>query len=451
MAFSSVFLEQLDVDTNYDLNKEENSWIASLPVLTTPIGSLICGPLMDKVGRKAGILVSCFTSFIGWILLLFVTPQLYMPLIVLGRILGGLGGGMTTIALIYIPEVCHEKYRPMMLGTNSMLVSLGILLVTITGYFMKWKMMAFEFSIVILVNMIVLWIYMPESPVWLLTIKKNREQAESTLRLLNPNEKVFDAQLTCLNKLARSRTEGPTDENGAVLSKKLKLLLHVFFSPPAKQPLLILIGLLFLQQTCGGYTIIVYTIQVFKKLGTDFEGGLDEYTALLLMGVLRFVFSIITAAASQIIGRRPLLLFSALGMALSSIAVPLYNYVEVGNSSKLADVQWPVIFALVFVSFTALGIMNIPWSLIGELLPTNIRGTASGFLVALAYTSMFFLVKLYPYLLDTFDINKLFLIQGLLCVFTALYVYIFVPETLGKSLHSIQEHFYSKRERTTKC
>ncbi|XP_022192174.2 facilitated trehalose transporter Tret1-2 homolog [Nilaparvata lugens] len=447
MSYSSVLIEQLDVDMNYDLSKEDSSWIASLSVLTTPIGSLVCGPVMDKVGRKPGILIACALSFIGWILILFVTPQFYLPLILMARILGGLGGGMTTIALIYIPEVCHEKYRPLMLGTNSMLVSLGILFVTVTCYFTRWRMMAFEFCLIILVNMIVIWLYMPESPVWQLTMKRDRQLAESTLRWLNPNEKVFDTQLLTLNKLARSRTDCLTDDSSPYLTQKLKSLFHTFFSPPAKQPLLILIGIMTLQQFCGGYTIVVYTIQVFKKLGTDFGEGIDEYTALLFMGILRFVFSVVTAVISQFIGRRPLLISSAIGMALSSIAIPLHHYIDTNYPSKLSEMQWPVIFALMFVSFTALGIMNIPWSMIGELLPMNVRGTASGFLVALAYTIMFFVVKIYPYLLDEINIDVLFLAQGLLCILTAFYVHIFVPETLGKSLHSIQEHFYRRKEK----
>lgn len=69
-----------------------------------------------------------------------------------------------------------------------------------------------------------------------------------------------------------------------------------FKCPNVYKPVLVLIGIFFFQQITGGYVIIFYAINFFLKIGGNFGGHIDEYGAMLLLGVLRFIVSLISAS-----------------------------------------------------------------------------------------------------------------------------------------------------------
>lgn len=49
------------------------------------------------------------------------------------------------------------------------------------------------------------------------------------------------------------------------------------------------------QQLSGAYVIIFYAVNLFLQIGGQFGDGINEYGALLLLGTIRFVMSIVAA------------------------------------------------------------------------------------------------------------------------------------------------------------
>ena len=82
---------------------------ASIGTVATIVGCLMCGPLLDKLGRKWTLLSVNIPFIIGWIILWVAPRPASTPLLYLGRILTGLGGGMVSheISLQYshIPDI----------------------------------------------------------------------------------------------------------------------------------------------------------------------------------------------------------------------------------------------------------------------------------------------------------------------------------------------------------
>jgi Sugar (and other) transporter. len=64
---------------------------ASLSSITTPIGCILSGYLMDLIGRKRTLIITEIPLILGWIL---ISTSRAVETIYVGRLLVGLGSGM---------------------------------------------------------------------------------------------------------------------------------------------------------------------------------------------------------------------------------------------------------------------------------------------------------------------------------------------------------------------
>ena len=266
---------------------------------------------------------------------------------------------------------------------------------------------------------------------------------------------IYETEYSRIKEIAQQQ-ESSRDET---FLKKLKYFYNQVCLPTAYKPLTIIFFLFLLQQLSGCYVVIFYAISIFKKL---VEGSEDSesieivkenntrsiYGALVLLGIVRFKMSILTAWFSKIYGRRQLCIISGLGMAFSMFFSGMYMYLtsswdEKGNfKATLTGQQWTLIMIiLAYVLASSVGFMVIPWTLTGELLPISIRGIGSGIMVAIAYIIMFGVVKAYLYVLDAIGTQGLFFFFSFMSLLGTGFVYLFLPETLGKSFSEIEKYF----------
>lgn len=69
-----------------------------------------------------------------------------------------------------------------------------------------------------------------------------------------------------------------------------------FLHPNVYRPFIVLIGLFVFQQLSGPYVIVFYAIDLFKKIGRNSDDHqINEYGAMLLLGILRFIMAILCA------------------------------------------------------------------------------------------------------------------------------------------------------------
>lgn len=99
--------------------------------------------------------------------------------------------GLTTAAMVYVSEISHKRYRPVLLSLLSVYFSLGILLTTIMQYFLYWRIAAVCNVILFVVIYVISSFICTESPIWLLSFKSDYEEAKRTLHKLLPNTKVI--------------------------------------------------------------------------------------------------------------------------------------------------------------------------------------------------------------------------------------------------------------------
>jgi len=72
-------------------------------------------------------------------------------------------------------------------------------------------------------------------------------------------------------------------------------LVKVLKEPQVYKPLIILLFIFLFQQASGSYILIFYTINIFRNLSSNFTERINENMALMLLGGLRLVVSVIAS------------------------------------------------------------------------------------------------------------------------------------------------------------
>lgn len=96
---------------------------------------------------------------------------------------------------------------------------------------------------------------------------------------------------------------------------------------------------------------------------------------------------------------------------------------------------------LLYVAFNTFGIFGLPFMMIGEILPTRIRGVVTGVLICSINIVTFATTKLYPHAAAVLGPDGMFLTFGLVATLTTLYIYLFLPETRDSPLTQIEQYF----------
>ncbi|KAI4454690.1 facilitated trehalose transporter tret1-2 -like protein [Holotrichia oblita] len=303
----------------------------------------------------------------------------------LARILAGIAAGLSTVSTVYVSEIAHPNFRPMLLSLNSVFVSFGILITCVFGALFDWRTMALIYCGIAAFSFCALF-FVPESPHWLVTFKNDVSSAAKSLKWTYPKQAVFEAQYDIFIESRQQpkvieAIQGQDDFSLVLWLKKVNNYFKTYREPVIYKPLTILFILFCLQQLSGCYVIIFYAVDLFRKIG-DFQKGIDAFVALVLFGSIRFVMSIIATMLSKKSEGRTLLMTSGVGMSLTSLAAGLYIHLMANRTDGGDNIA--LICVLGYVCFSAIGFLMIPWTLVGELLPVRVRGILSGVLVAIA-------------------------------------------------------------------
>ncbi|XP_050916717.1 sugar transporter ERD6-like 6 [Lathyrus oleraceus] len=179
---------------------------------------------------------------------------------------------------------------------------------------------------------------------------------------------------------------------------------------------------------------------------SDVESAKEAWEILenLFGGTEKVLATILTLWLADKSGRRLLLIVSSSAMALSLLVVSISFYLkeyispdsDLYATLSLVSVAGFVVMVIAF----SLGLGAMPWIIMSEILPINIKGLAGSF-ATLANWFFSWLVTLTANLLLDWSSGGTFTIYTAVCVFTAGFVAIWIPETKGKTLEEIQQFF----------
>ena len=106
----------------------------------------------------------------------------------------------------------------------------------------------------------------------------------------------------------------------------------------------------------------------------------------------------------------------------------------------------PVLSCVLICFGYAAGLGPVPWILFAELFPLPVRGPASSVTAVIRAVTLFLSIKMFPAMLNTFNIGGSFLISGVICTLAILVAIIIVPETRGLTSQQLENLYKTESE-----
>ncbi|XP_003964559.1 solute carrier family 2, facilitated glucose transporter member 6 [Takifugu rubripes] len=441
MVFSSPVIPQLkspDADPRFRLDGNDAAWFGSIYTLGAAVGGLGAMLLNDKIGRKLSIMLSAVPSTIGYMLL---GGAVNLWMLLLGRFLTGVAGGMTAASIpVYISEISHKSVRGALGSCPQITAVFGSLSLYALSLVLPWRWLAVVGGGPALV-MIVLLVFMPRSPRRLLSLGQE-DKAKKALRWLRGEH--YD---THIEVLAIQNSIDTQD----------KVTLSQLATPRFYRPILISVVMRFLQQMTGITPILVYLESIFSHSSFALQPRYDA----ALVGVVRLISVAIAAALMDKAGRKALLYTSSMLMFLSTLTLTIVSLkascppgptppnvtlgLEQGSYGNPGASVIPLISTMVFIFGYAMGWGPITWLLMSEVLPLVARGVASGLCVAVSWLTAFLLTYVFTLLVDGYGLYVPYLWFMIVCVLCLLFNALCIPETRGRSLEEIENYFRTGR------
>ncbi|MBE9143440.1 sugar porter family MFS transporter [Planktothrix mougeotii] len=409
----------LFIKEQFRLDSTMQEFVVSSVLVGSVTGAALGGLLGDRFGRRHMIILAGAIFGVGALLTAF-TPNL--TILVIGRIIVGVGIGIASfISPMYISEVAPKSIRGTLVFLNQLALTLGILLSYWVDYLFTnmpggWRLML-GLAIVPALALALGMAKMPDSPRWL--IMRNRGgQARKVLHQIRGTQNV-DAELEEIhNSLA---TEGSSQ-----WSDLLK--------PALRLPLMIGIGLAIFQQVTGINTVIYYAPTIMEFSGLKSAGA--SILATTGVGVINVLFTIVGSWFVDRAGRRPLLLTSLIGMAISlGLLAVSFQLPQLASSLGVAV----VVILMLYVASFAIGLGPVFWLLISEIYPLNIRSKAMSVATVANWGANLIVAITFLSIVNALGRPGAFWLYAVLTLGSVVFTYFLVPETKGRTLEQIQE------------
>jgi len=415
---------------HFALDANWEGWATGCALVGCAIGAAMAGVISDWLGRKK-VLIFCavlfFISAVGT-----AVPRDITTFIIF-RIIGGLGVGAASMSSpMYIAEITPARIRGRMVSINQFAIVTGFLVVYFVNYFIAlqgdevwnqqfgWRWMFGSEALPALL-LLVLLLFVPESPRWL--TKQNR--GDEALAILCR----VDGAEYAITELAEIK-DAIAQESGS-----LRQLLR----PGMKIVLVIGVVLAILQQVTGINVFLYFGTEIFKKMGSETSAALLQ---TVVVGTVNLTFTIIAIWTVDRLGRKPLMMIGSIGMGISLLAMGLSAYLQKTSI-------WVLLFILGYIACFALSVGPVTWVILSEIFPTRIRGRAMAIATVCLWLANYLVSQTFPmmdenaWLLKTFHRAFPFWLYGIFCIVLLTFVWLFVPETKGKTLEEIEKHWMS--------
>ncbi|OAA40587.1 D-xylose-proton symporter [Metarhizium rileyi] len=456
-------------------------WFVSTLLLAAWLGSLVNGPIADRVGRKGSMLAAVVVFVLG------SGPQAgarSVRVLFAGRAVAGFSVGMLTMIVpMYMSEVSTPGIRGTLVALQQLSITLGILVsywleygtqhiggsrcapdIPYTGGTQAdrvfdprrdvgpngctgqseaaWRV-PFALQIVPALVLGVGMVFFPESPRFYVMRKKEEKALDALgqLRRVHADSDILREEYLAIKaevlfdeSIARDNFAG---QHGVLLY--VSQYASLVSTWPDLKRLLVGCGTMFLQQFMGCNALIYYAPTIFGQLGLS-----GNTTSLLATGVYGIVNTLSTLPAVFLIdkvGRRPLLMCGAFGTFVSLAIVGAIIGVYGSDLRSHRTAAWTgIAFIYIYDINFSYSFAPIGWVLPSEIFTLGNRSKAMAMTTSATWMCNFIIGLVTPDMLDKIEWGT-YIFFACFCLTALAFTYFFVPETKGKSLEDMDVAF----------
>jgi sugar porter (SP) family MFS transporter len=398
-------------------------FIMSMALWGTVVGSVFGGIPTQLYGRKKVLL---------WIGILFSVSAIGSALaqgpymFSFFRFIGGLGIGISSVAApTYISEISTPKTRGRLGAMYQFNIVFGILIAFLSNYFFKgmggandWRWMLGIMAVPALIYTAMVF-RIPESPRWLLSIKKDLTAAKDVMLRLGINN--VDEEIATIQ--AANEHEAKSGSTAQFFSSKYSVVLWLAFM------------VAFFNQWSGINFILYYAPEILERAGLAAKDSLFNSISI---GAVNLLFTFVGLYLIDRVGRKTLLLIGSFGYIISLSLVAWAFYSGAGAGFLLS-------FLLLFIASHAVGQGAVIWVFISEIFPNKVRASGQSFGASVHWVFAAIITLITPLFLDKdngiFKDNPwpIFAFFAFMMALQLIWVLTRVPETKGVSLEELEK------------
>jgi len=387
------------------------------------LGAGLSGKLSDAWGRRKLILAASGTFILGTLAAALAT-QAWM--LIVFRFVLGVGVGIASVVVpLYLTELAPKRIRGGLASLMQLLVTVGIFLAYVADYLLHdsgaWRWMIGLGVIPAAVLAIGITVQ-PESPRWLVG-KGRSDEARRVLTNLRGDASAADAELAEIEETVRG--ERALNES---------LTLSHLLSPGLRRVFLVGMLLAFFQNFVGINTIIYYAPTLLSDIGFGDSGAI---MATMGVGALNMLMTLPAMRLIDRSGRKPLLLWGALGMCAAMVLLAVTNLAGLGYGALLSTLT--LLGIGLYIASFAVSWGPVQWVMLPELFPLRIRAAAVSLCVVFNWLFNMIVALLFPSLLQAVGAGLNFLFFAVTTALAFLFVRSLLPETKGRSLEEIEQ------------
>jgi SP family galactose:H+ symporter-like MFS transporter len=409
----------LFIKKDFSLSPGMEEIVVSSVLLGSLLGAVSGGILADRLGRRRLLIITAVVFGLGAIGAALAPGTAWL---VAARIVAGTAIGIASfVAPLYISEIAPVAIRGKLVSINQVAITCGIVVSYVIDYAFAesqaWRWM-FALAVIPAAAFGIGLVFIPNSPRWL-TARGHVDQARAVLKRIRGPAQV----------------DGELDEIRHSVAQQ-KGHWSELLSPLLRPAMIVGVGLAIAQQITGINTVIYYAPTIFR-----FAGLSSASVAILAsvgVGIVNLVLTVVAMQLIDRVGRRPLLLASLAGMALSLFVLGLaFSLPQLSGS-----LGWIAVASLmIYVGSFAVGMGPVFWLILSEIYPLRIRGRAMSVGTVANWSANLIVALSFLTLTQALGKPATFWLYAAVSIGSWFFAFFLVPETKGRSLEEIEAHW----------
>lgn len=319
-------------------------------------------------------------------------------------------GISVSVTPMFLGEIAADKIRGSIIAMYTVMGKLGILYIYAIGPYTSLQTMAVT-TLIPLIAFLLIFIWLPESPYFLLG-KNKRKEAANNLQTLRCSKNVNDEfeRISMAVKMSQDSTGKWTD-------------LWTY-----RRSITIIVTLVSCQHFCGFPIILAYGEMIFKQVGSSW----DAKEISIVLAVIQCFASVLALYIIDTVGRRPMIIFSVIGLAICNTIIGLYFLLQTMGIYVEEYSLLPIVTIMMLMVSNVIGIGTVTYALLAEIFPKNLKAFVGSSICIYASVLSAISIKIYQIVSDQVGLGYTFLGFALLCYLVIPYLWSIIPETKGK-------------------